>query len=72
MNSYEGTRLGDITLCAHCGYAIQLRRFDNCVGPLGEPCSLDLWEHFRMSITPHTPAPKRAFTDFDYWLERTR
>lgn len=70
MSKYEGTRIGDITLCADCGFAIQLRRVRLPLISLGGFDDVDLWEHFRIPVTPHAGVPKRAFTDFDYWAEQ--
>lgn len=60
----DGTALGCIALCAHCKYAIQLRRCNRVKlyepGPNGEQYSesFDYWEHFvRNDFTCHTAAP---------------
>lgn len=60
MSAWNGEdEIGDITLCAHCGFAIQLRRID--IPGLGEH---DVWEHFRVPITPHLGHSKRGLLDF--------
>lgn len=59
--SYEGTRLGDITLCKHCNRAIRLERW----ATFG-----DVWMHFTANIfRTHRAEPKVAFTSFEHWLE---
>jgi hypothetical protein len=52
----EGTALGCIALCAHCKYAIQLRR-DRWRDDDGHWQEQDIWVHFREPITPHFAAP---------------
>ena len=65
---YEGTRLGDVTLCADCGFAIQLRRVNLPVhGSHWRFETHDIWEHFRSPITPHPGHPKVCLGDHEFY-----
>lgn len=48
------TRDGDITLCAGCNHAIQLRRFGQHT----------MWQHFRITFA-HKAIPKRSMWNYD-------
>ncbi|AON96915.1 hypothetical protein BI081_gp192 [Mycobacterium phage Tonenili] len=53
-----------ITLCAHCGYAIQSRRYHWIGDETGEPCSDTAWDHFaRNMFTAHVATPKLSFRE---------
>jgi hypothetical protein len=66
--AYEGTRLGDITLCAVCDFAIQLRR----AHITAMRAEVDVWEHFRVPINPHPAKPKRSLWDCPVGRETER
>jgi hypothetical protein len=66
------TPVGTLALCAHCKYAIYLaapvRVELYALNPVtgsryGESA---LWEHFRLPVTPHTPAPCPSPLDYYY------
>lgn len=61
----EGTALGCVTLCDHCGYAIQLRRhrWEDVDRP-GIWHEGDFWDHFVDNVfTCHTAVPKLGVLD---------
>lgn len=54
----DGTALGCIALCAHCKYAIQLRRDRWQDDETGAWHEADFWHHFVTNVfTAHTAAP---------------
>lgn len=53
-------RVADITLCAVCGFAIQLRWHEDA-----ERGESRTWQHFRPPIVPHSAEPKRSMWDYD-------
>ena len=64
--TYEGTALGTIGVCAHCGYACQLRRH-RWTADDGIPYEDDWWEHFVLTqFTCHTAAPKRSVWEVNH------
>jgi hypothetical protein len=65
MTSFDGCRIGDVTLCQICGDAIQLRRVDiRGLGPT------ELWVHFREIGISHPAQPKRFFVDTTNWVHK--
>lgn len=58
---------GDITLCAHCGYAIRLNRHNWTDYETGQPYSELFWDHFVVNVfTCHTAKPKRSMWEVDH------
>ena len=63
---YEGTRIGDMTLCQECNRAIQLVRSHN-PDTGGDH---DFWVHYAPRVVPglietHKAVPKRSIWDYD-------
>lgn len=55
---------GTIGLCAHCGYACQLRTHYWQDYETGEPLRGDFWDHFVLNVfTCHIATPKRSIRD---------